>query len=103
MFVILLGWVLFRADTPAAAGTYFKAMFNFAPGGLEVLLLNLDIRTVFALILGIIFSILIVPWLRRKLFAGYVPMSLELSGFQRIFAGVSVIAASIKYLGSVNI
>ncbi len=67
LFVVLFGWILFRADNLTAALKYADAMFNFGNIGLVRASAQLDNITGIAILLGIIFSAPLLPWLRRKL------------------------------------
>ena len=64
---VLFGWILFRADTLGDALRYAGAMFNFGNIGLVRASLQLDNITGFAIIIGIIFSAPLLPWMKRKL------------------------------------
>jgi Predicted membrane protein involved in D-alanine export len=67
LLAVLIGWVLFRADTLGDAINYIGAMFNFSNFGLARAAAQLDNITGLAIILGIIFSAPLLPWLRKKL------------------------------------
>ena len=68
MVVVLIGWVLFRADDLGKAIEYIKSMFNFTTGGLAITLANLNIVSLVALICGIIFSAPVLPYVKKKIF-----------------------------------
>ena len=70
MLVVLIGWVLFRAENINKAIDYLKCMFNFSTGGLSITLANFNIIILTALLLGIIFSAPILPYIKNKLFEG---------------------------------
>lgn len=67
LLAVLIGWVLFRADTLGDALKYIGAMFNFGNIGLERAAAQLDNVTGVAIVLGIIFSAPLLPWMRKKL------------------------------------
>ena len=83
MLVVLIGWVVFRAETLTAALQYLQAMFTVTDGGLQILLANIDLRVITAMLIGIIGSAPIVPWLRKVCFDGQLPMEARLSGFRQ--------------------
>ena len=59
MLVVVLGFTLFRADTLSSALSMFSAMFTgftFRPEGTLALIALLDVRTVFMLIVAILFA-----------------------------------------------
>ena len=68
MIIVMIGWVLFRAESLTQAIEYIKNMFNFSTGGLAITLANLDIVIVLAIAFGIIFSAPILPYVKKKLF-----------------------------------
>ena len=57
LFVIMIGWVFFRADTLGAAVDFIKGMF--VPYGKDIAYLNVTLNPqyVFFLVMGILFSI----------------------------------------------
>lgn len=57
LLVVLVGWVMFRADSLAQALTYLKSMFSMRFGVGADALSILDLRTGVLLALGILFSI----------------------------------------------
>jgi alginate O-acetyltransferase complex protein AlgI len=57
IFVVMMGWVIFRADTFAAAGNYFHALFGLSHGSeAQPYVQYLAVQTVVAIVLGILFS-----------------------------------------------
>jgi alginate O-acetyltransferase complex protein AlgI len=68
--IVLLGFVLFRADTLADAGTVYAQMFTgfaFTPQSdalLRQILTPLNITTI---LLGVLFSLPLLPWIRSKI------------------------------------
>ena len=70
MFVVIIGWVFFRAEDINKAFEYIKCMFNFSTGGLSITLANMNIIILMAFIAGIIFSAPILPYINKKLFGG---------------------------------
>ncbi len=67
LFVVLIGWVLFRADTIGGAITYIGNMFNFANFGLANASAMLDNLTSITIIIGIILSAPVVPFIANKI------------------------------------
>ena len=70
MLVVLIGWVFFRAETLGKAFEYLKCMFNFSTGGLSITLANMNIIILGALLLGMLFSAPILPYIKKQLFDG---------------------------------
>jgi len=70
MLVVLIGWVIFKAENISKAFDYIKCMFYFKTGGLSITLANLNIIILTAMILGIIFSAPVLPYIKKKLFDG---------------------------------
>ena len=68
MIIVIIGWVIFRAETLSAAFEYIRCMFSFSTGGLAITLANLNIVIVVAIALGIIFSLPLLPYIKNKLF-----------------------------------
>jgi alginate O-acetyltransferase complex protein AlgI len=67
LLAVMLGWVLFRADTFSEATTYFKALFGLChPAHAEPLARYTGNATLWALALGIVFSVL--QWNKFKAF-----------------------------------
>lgn len=63
-FVVMMGWVLFRAPNLAAAGEYFRQLFLFKPSSAGLTLLSyLNMETLVALAAGI----LLIGFLQRPL------------------------------------
>ncbi len=75
--VFLAGWVFFRSDTFAAAGTVFKSLAGAAPAARETMLLYVDAspKLLLATAVGIVFAFPAVPaaraWLDRRLGADH--------------------------------
>ena len=68
LFVILFGFVLFRAETLADTGVYLHAMFSLSAGSAPVMLARcLSGYNIAVLILAAILSLPVVPALRRML------------------------------------
>ncbi|RAK57388.1 MBOAT family O-acyltransferase [Phenylobacterium deserti] len=69
MLVVLFGWVLFRATSLGAARLYVSAMFD--PRGWRApeagLLVLLNAETLSALVLGVLFSAPLLPWIAARL------------------------------------
>ncbi|MCL1857644.1 MAG: MBOAT family protein [Oscillospiraceae bacterium] len=68
MFVVLIGWVIFRAETLGKALEYIKCMFNFSTGGLNTVLASLNIIILIAILSGMLFSAPILPFIKKELF-----------------------------------
>jgi alginate O-acetyltransferase complex protein AlgI len=89
VFVVMIGWVFFRADTFGAAQDYLRSMFSFSPKGAQVFLREyLDTKTICLLIFATLYSLRIFRWaieLFRKLFG-----SKEIL-FQAIFSTVKLV------------
>ena len=66
--VVLFGWVLFRSESMAQAASYIKRMLDFRGGGFQSVLANLNVITIAAVALGIVFSAPVLPALKRKVF-----------------------------------
>ncbi len=67
MSVVVVGWVLFRADDLSMALNYIATMFRFGDWGWRRAMAQLDGFTLLIMAIGIIFSIPIVPKLREKI------------------------------------
>jgi len=65
MFVVMMGWVIFRADTLKAAGDYFHALFasRHLPAALPLARYNLD-EVFWILVIGILFSGPLWDWIK---------------------------------------
>ncbi|MEO8114556.1 MAG: MBOAT family O-acyltransferase, partial [Phenylobacterium sp.] len=78
---VLLGWVLFRADTLPHALGYYRAMFN--PAGFTLpgvpLAATLNNEVLIALVLGVLFSMPLLPWLLDRLGAPRLPAAPHLA------------------------
>ena len=72
MFVVVIGWVIFRAGSIVKALEYLKSMFNFSTEGLSETFENgyMNNVTVIAVLAGIIFSAPVLPYVKQKLFGG---------------------------------
>lgn len=68
LLVVLLGWVLFRADTVAQALGMMRALAGLAPGdGTRVALgLHLGPDVLAALLVGAVASLPVLPWLQER-------------------------------------
>lgn len=97
MVVVLVGWVIFRAETLPAAWQYLQAMFTASGEGMRILMANIDLRVILAMVAGAIGSVPIIPWLRRKIFGGESPMAATLTG------GGQWMAATVSVLLSVGL
>jgi len=71
LLVVLIGWVLFRAEDMSSAISYLKTMFIYTEGNATVndfiAYFNYNSELVFVTILAIIFSIPTYPYLEKKL------------------------------------
>lgn len=67
MLVVIIGWVLFRADNLTMALKYIGAMFKFTNFGWDRAVAQLDGYTLIIILLAIAFSIPFVPAIRKKL------------------------------------
>lgn len=75
MIVVMVGWVLFRADSFHHAFSYYKAMLGFFEGGLEinrVWLMWYGYDVAVALSCAIIFSFPVVPWVTNFIKKSFV-------------------------------
>jgi alginate O-acetyltransferase complex protein AlgI len=65
LFVVMMGWVIFRADTFTAAGHYFHALFAFRqpPAAQPLAHFNLD-EVFWVVVIGILFSGPLWDWIR---------------------------------------
>jgi len=68
--IVLIGWVIFRAESMERAALYIKSMFNVKSGGLNITLANINILLLAAIIAGIIFSFPVLPFVQNKLREG---------------------------------
>lgn len=67
MLMVLLGWVIFRANDLPSAFNYIKAMFGFAPGGFTNAIAAMNFRDYFVMIIaGLVCSTPLVGFLRKK-------------------------------------
>jgi alginate O-acetyltransferase complex protein AlgI len=67
LLVVMGGWVVFRSETLAQAGAFYKAMAGFgAPGGSLAATGLLDAELFAALLWGVVFALPVLPWLLRK-------------------------------------
>jgi len=108
----MVGWVFFRADTLPFALEYIKAMFGFAAGdGVQYFVaMYLNREVLAALVLGIILSMPVYPWLQRmragladgfKTRVSFVPFAVNAgSSFINIVFLVSVLGICALYLAS---
>jgi len=67
LFVVAIGWVLFRADGLSNAFAYIGRMFDFKSGGLLILAANLDHITLISVAAGIVFSSPVLPFIKKKI------------------------------------
>lgn len=66
ILVVMIGWVFFRADTLSNAIVYIKKLFVLDLNNLEYFYMQIDNNHIIALVLGIIFSIPIVNFIKEK-------------------------------------
>ena len=67
MLIAIIGWVLFRAETMGKAWQYLCTMFRFSDWGFVKAVAQLDGYTLVILLLGVVCSFPIVPFVREKL------------------------------------
>lgn len=67
LLVAIIGWVLFRAENMTKAWQYICTMFRFSDWGWVKAMAQLDGYTLVIICLGIVCSLPIVPYLRKKL------------------------------------
>jgi len=71
LFVVIVGWVLFRADDLPKAITYIKKMFVYTAGNQTtndyISYFNFNKELIFASVLALVFSIPTYPYLEKKL------------------------------------
>jgi len=67
MLIAIIGWVLFRAETMGKAWQYLCTMFRFSDWGWVKAIAQLDGYTLVILLLGVVCSFPIVPFVREKL------------------------------------
>ncbi|MDI9342536.1 MAG: MBOAT family O-acyltransferase [Sediminibacterium sp.] len=67
IIVVMLGWVLFRADTLSYALLYWKKLFDFTPTDIYFLSEQWNIELLVAMIIGISGALGIFPFLKQKL------------------------------------
>jgi alginate O-acetyltransferase complex protein AlgI len=69
VFIFVMGWVVFRADTLKEARHYYKALFGWYDGTYmqqKVWLKLFQGDVYLAFLLGIIFATPILPWIKKK-------------------------------------
>ncbi len=102
MVVVLVGWVLFRAETLEHAFLYLKAMVTFTDSSVDALLASANFEFLAAFLIGVIGSTPVLPWLRRVFLKGKNPMSSALSGLNaRIVAVIGTICCILLLLLSI--
>ena len=102
MIVALIGWVIFRAEELGKALEYIKCMFSFSTGGLSITLARLNIVIVAAILLGIIFSAPILPYVKKKLFGDDNHFAIEnLTPAKQIASYASIIGCFCMLLVSI--
>ena len=67
LLIVIIGWVIFRADTMAVAFNYIGTMFNFANFNFAFGLSLVDRLTAITLIAGIVLSAPVVPMIEKLL------------------------------------
>lgn len=105
MIVVLIGWVIFRAEEMGKALEYIKSMFSFSTGGLAITLANLDIAIVIAIAGGIIASAPIVLYIKKKLFGDEnhfacenLPLPKQIASYASIAGCICMLVMSIIFL-----
>ena len=94
LVVVIVGWVLFRADTPAAAWSYLKAMAGFG-GTLGVSGVTRKL-TLAAFAVGVVGCVPWLPWLKKRISGSLRLVNLfDLLG---VIAAVAVLALSVFLL-----
>ncbi|MHC1696234.1 MAG: MBOAT family protein [Eubacteriales bacterium] len=91
ILAVLIGWVIFRADTLSDAGYYIGRMFSFTTGGWSTAFYSIDGTSLIFLLAGLIFSAPVVPWLKGRIRARE-----ERGG------GVSAVSRVLDYAGAVG-
>ncbi len=67
LWVAVIGWVLFRAESLTAAWNYVVKMYDFSNFGFAEAVAKLDGYKIIILLLGIVASIPILPWLKKQI------------------------------------
>jgi alginate O-acetyltransferase complex protein AlgI len=67
LLVAIIGWVMFRAETMTKAWQYICTMFRFSDWGWVRAVAQLDGYTLVIILLGIVCSLPIVPFVREKI------------------------------------
>jgi len=67
LLVAIIGWVLFRAENMTKAWQYICTMFRFSDWGWVRAVSQLDGYTLVIILLGIVCSLPIVPFVREKI------------------------------------
>lgn len=69
LIVVMMGWVLFRADSFPQAVAMLRAMFGLARGNVTDQMVNMILthQVICVVIVGIFFSAPIVPWFKKEL------------------------------------
>ncbi len=107
MLVVLIGWVLFRADNLTRAIAYLRSMFTLKSIGLTMTMANLNAFIFFALILGIVFSFPVAKkfWQPQNQLdyettasAGKLGWKYYLQGYAQIFVCIFLLLLSITFL-----
>ncbi|QEH31655.1 Peptidoglycan O-acetyltransferase [Aquisphaera giovannonii] len=103
MLMVMIGWVLFRADSMEHAGTFLRAMAGLGTGTGRVYhpALYLDRLVILAMVAGVLGSMPLLAWLARtrddllESTGGWAR-----SGFRAAFALADVAALSLLFLAS---
>ncbi len=66
LFFVMVGWVLFRAESFAGAGKYLSAMFGFGAGGMDDIFRYYLAGGKWVLAIACAACLPIVPWLRKR-------------------------------------
>ena len=106
LVVILVGWVFFRAENLSMALAYIKGMFSFRLSGWTRILEVMDRQSIAMIILAMLFSIPVVPWVRGKIVQiGHQNETLGTVlevGFDIINMGIFIVACSFMVGASFN-
>ncbi len=67
IMLILIGWTIFRSETMSEALQYYSSLFSFSAMNPAQVLLLIDRYSLFILIIAVLFSAPIYPWIKRIL------------------------------------
>jgi len=96
LLAIMMGWVLFRADTLAHAGLYFRALAGLGPRAHYNGSIYLDSERALAILVGVVVSAPWLPAVRRAIaqrahaMGAHVASAVRVTGFGLVFLGCAI-------------